>query len=277
MFGHQSTARLHCMIAVFVTIFGLGVATPSFAIDCTKASDPIDKRICGNAGLKSADAAMGQAYAALLKSAPDPEIRAMLVNSQRRWIAARNDRLGGSSDGVAIPLDEIRRAMVERTSRLTDRSDKGLVAQAETQRRFLAKYTRGAFSGFDTSCEFIPNDSEQKSFSYQCTGVIHVQNKERLCSLSTEFASWSLYTYHAVSTVAADQAKPAAICSDQSGDICGDSKKIEWEPATNPDQHFPRLKRDFPKLDAEANWPLEETDAIWFDQCLSSPTYPPAQ
>ncbi len=54
----------------------------------------IDKKICDNASLKAADAAIGQAYAALLKETPDPEIRAMPVSSQRRWIAARNDVLG---------------------------------------------------------------------------------------------------------------------------------------------------------------------------------------
>lgn len=251
----------------------LGASMPALAIDCTKANDHVDKAICGNAGLKAADATMGSAYTALLKTAPDAEIRAMLVSSQRRWVAARNEWL--SSDDTSFPIAQLRKAMVDRTALLTDRSDKGFVAHAEAQRRFLAKFTGGAFSGFDTSCEFIPNDSGQTSFSYQCNGAIHVQNKERLCSLSTEFASWSLYMYHAVSTVAADQAKPVAFCGDQSGDICGESKKGEWESAPKPDQHFPVLKTGFPKLDAEANWPLDEADETWFGQCLTSPTYPP--
>ncbi len=251
----------------------LGTSMPALAIDCTKANDHVDKAICGNAGLKAADAAMGSAYTALLKTAPDAEIRAMLVSSQRRWVAARNEWL--SSDDTSFPIAQLRKAMVDRTALLTDRSDKGFVAHAEAQRRFLAKFTGGAFSGFDTSCEFIPNDSGQTSFSYQCNGAIHVQNKERLCSLSTEFASWSLYMYHAVSTVAADQAKPVAFCGDQSGDICGEGKKGEWESAPKPDQHFPVLKAGFPKLDAEANWPLDEADETWFGQCLTSPIYPP--
>lgn len=57
------------------------------------AGGPIEKKICDNVSIKAADAAMGQAYAALPKDAPDPEIRVMLANSQRRWIAARNDGL----------------------------------------------------------------------------------------------------------------------------------------------------------------------------------------
>jgi len=67
-----------------------------------------------------ADAAMGQAYAALPKEAPDPEIRAMLASSQRRWTAACNDGLGWRCH----PVGEINRAMVERPAKLSDRSDK---------------------------------------------------------------------------------------------------------------------------------------------------------
>lgn len=277
MSGQQSTARIRLIIAGLTTIFGLALATPSWAIDCTKASEAIDKKICGNAGLKAADAAMGQAYAALIKTAPDPEIRAMLVNSQRRWIAARNDRLGSNTAGPAIPIAEIRRAMVERTVRLNDRSDKGFVARAQGQRRFLGKYTGGTFAGFDTRCEFIPNDRDQSSYSYQCYGAVHVRNKDRLCSLSTEWATWSLYQYYAVSTIEGDKAKASALCSDQSGDICNDSQKTAWVRDPGADQNFPPLKADFPKLDAEGAWPIETSDATWFDQCLTSPTYPPVQ
>jgi len=277
MLGHQSTVKIRLTIAGLMTFLGLGIATPAWAIDCTKASDPIDKKICGNAGLKAADTAMGQAYAALLKTAPDPEVHAMLVNSQRRWIVARNEGLGSGSDGAAIPVREIRRAMAARTARLSDRSDEGLVAQALEQRRFLAKYTGGTFAGFDTRCEFIPNDKDQSSYAYQCYGAMHVRNKDRLCSLSTEWATWSLYEYHAVSTIEGDKITGSALCSDQSGDICGNSQKTGWTRDPGTDQHIPALKTDFPKLDVEGAWPLEESDATWFDQCLTSPTYPPAQ
>jgi uncharacterized protein YecT (DUF1311 family) len=64
-------------------------ATPQDERAALPCWQPLDKKICDEV----ADAAMGQAYAALPKEAPDPEIRAMLANSQRRWIAARNDGL----------------------------------------------------------------------------------------------------------------------------------------------------------------------------------------
>ncbi|NTJ61823.1 DUF1311 domain-containing protein [Agrobacterium rhizogenes] len=277
MCRHQSRAKIRLTIAGLLAILGVSVATPSWAIDCTKASDPIDKRICGNTSLKAADAAMGQVYAALLKSAPDPEIRSMLVNSQRRWIAARNEGLNTGSDGSAMPAGKLRQAITERTAQLKDQSEKGLIMQAQAQRRFLAKYSGGAFAGFDTSCEFIPNDRDGSSYSYQCSGAMHVQNKDRLCSVSTEWASWSLYEYHAVSTIEGNIAKPAALCSDQSGDICGGGKDVTWTLNPDADQHFPSPKTGFAKLDVEGIWPLETTDTAWFDQCLTSPTYPPAQ
>lgn len=268
--------RKQSLLAMICLTMIISTGMPAWAIDCTKASDPIDKRICGNASLKAADAAMGQAYSALLKIAPDAEVRSMLVNSQRRWITARDEWFRSNPGKTPSPVSELRKAITDRTAGLADRSDKGFVSQAEAQRRLFTKYTGGAFSGFNTSCEFIPNDSEQTSFSYQCTGAIHVQNKDRVCSLSTEFATWSLYEYHAVSTIAGEQAKPVAFCGDQSGDVCENGKGGGWDLSPDAD-HFPTLKKDLPKLDAEASWPLDETDATWFDQCLTSPTYPPVQ
>ncbi len=272
--SHQ--LRKHSRFATICLMMVFGTSMPARAIDCTKASDAIDKRICGDAGLKAADAAMGQAYSALLKSAPDAEVRSMLVNSQRRWVAARNEWFSSNPGDHPLSVRELRKAITDRTSGLADRSDKGFVAQAEAQRRFLTKYTGGAFSGFDVSCEFIPDDNKQKSFSYQCTGAVHVRNGDRVCSLSAEFASWALYQYYGVSTIAAEQAKPAAFCGDQSGDICESGKNGKWDLDPDPN-HFPVPKRDLPKLDAEIDWPLAESDATWFDRCLASPTYPPAQ
>jgi len=275
--GHKSTTRLQLAVAGLVAILGLGTTTPAWAIDCAKASDPIDKKICGNAGLKAADAAMGQAYGALVKTAPDPEIRTMLINSQRRWIAARNDWLGNGSGDAAVPAGEIRRAMIARSARLGDRSEKGLIAQAQAQRHLLEKYTGGAFAGFNTSCEFIPDDREQKHYSYECSGVMHVQNKDRVCSSSAEWASWSIYMYYGVSTVEGDKVTPVALCSDQSGNVCSNGQENGWTREAATDQHFPLPQTSVPTLDAENTTPLETTDASWFDQCLTSPIYPPAQ
>ncbi|WP_267553786.1 lysozyme inhibitor LprI family protein [Rhizobium rhizogenes] len=281
MFANRSKAKLNRVMMVLLTLLAIGAATPAWAIDCSKATDPIDVRICGNASLKAADAAMGQAYSALLKTAPDADVRAMLISSQRRWIAARNATLGNDSQGKPLPVSELRKAITDRTSRLNDRSDKGFVAEAAAQRRFLAKYSGGTFSGFDAGCEFIPNDKSMTSFSYQCYGAMHVQNKDRLCSAQTEWATWSLYEYYGVSTVQGASAKLSAVCSDQSGDICaaGNDKGEDssWKLNPEKDEHFSSANPNLPKLDVEGLWPLEDADATWFDQCLTSPAYPPAQ
>jgi uncharacterized protein len=279
MLTNRARTSLRALMIGVMAVFGLGVATPAWAIDCSKASDPIDKRICGNASLKAADAAMGRAYGALIKTAPDTEIRSMLVGSQRRWIGARNEGLNTDSQGAPRPIGELRKAIEERTKRLNDHSDKGLVAQAEAQRRFLTKYTGGDFSGFDTSCEFIPNDRDQTSFSYQCFGTMHVQNKLRVCSANTEWATWSLAEYYGVSTVEGGTAKSVASCSDQSGNICEKGKDTatdsDWSLNPGKDVQVPAPQTGLPKLDVEGIWPLEATDATWFDQCLTSPAYPP--
>lgn len=82
-------ARLLCLA-------GLGaLSAPAWAIDCHKAGTPAEKLICSDRGAVAADAELNRAYAALLKQAPDAQIRAMLVDSQRRWIEARNMRLEG--------------------------------------------------------------------------------------------------------------------------------------------------------------------------------------
>ncbi|TNC15231.1 DUF1311 domain-containing protein [Methylobacterium terricola] len=59
-----------------------------------RASSHVDHTICDGPRLLKADAAMGKAYTALLEIVPKPSIYAMLVASQKRWIAARDTQFG---------------------------------------------------------------------------------------------------------------------------------------------------------------------------------------
>ena len=78
----------------FLILAGLtAAAAPALAIDCGKASSPVEKLICSSREAKAEDAGLNRAYAALMKQAPDDEIRAMLKDSQRRWLAARDGKL----------------------------------------------------------------------------------------------------------------------------------------------------------------------------------------
>ncbi|MBB1174960.1 DUF1311 domain-containing protein, partial [Klebsiella pneumoniae] len=85
-------ARLLCLV-------GLGVlAAPALAINCQKASTVPEKLICSDRKAVAADGELNRAYAAVLKQAPDEEIHKMLVDSQRRWLKARDQVLDGLTD-----------------------------------------------------------------------------------------------------------------------------------------------------------------------------------
>lgn len=72
-------------------LFVLFQSSAAFALDCTKASSPVDKLICATPSLKQADEAMGQAYFKLLRETDNPDYHEALIRSQRRWLKARAD------------------------------------------------------------------------------------------------------------------------------------------------------------------------------------------
>lgn len=266
-------APLPFALSWMALILALFASPPAWAINCARAANPVEKRICSSASLRAADAAMGRAYTALLAAAPDREIRAMLVRSQRRWVAARNDGLASDFDDAPLPIETLRDAILDRTQQLEDRSGKGLIAEAEAQRRFLAKYTGGPFTGTDTNCFFAPNAPESKTYSYVCTGALHVQNGSRVCSIGQDWATWRLYTHYGVSKVADGEAAPVAFCDDHKGDCSGSGfGKSGWGSAAAAGDNFPSPATGLPKLDAEGVWPLFDSDITWFNTCLTSPT-----
>jgi uncharacterized protein len=70
---------------------------PSF--DCAKAASPIEKAICGDAGLAKADREMATAYAEL-QMRLDPPARQDLAADQEYWIVGRNRDCPGSALGL---------------------------------------------------------------------------------------------------------------------------------------------------------------------------------
>lgn len=64
--------------------------TPAQAFDCAKAQRQVERTICANAELKKADDDMGAAYTAL-KARLDAVQAAQLLQSQRLWLASRED------------------------------------------------------------------------------------------------------------------------------------------------------------------------------------------
>ncbi|WP_244139908.1 lysozyme inhibitor LprI family protein [Burkholderia stabilis] len=261
-----------------IFMFGVGLAMPGFAMDCAKAAQPIEKRICANPGLRAADARMNSAYSGVLKAAPDAAIRDMLVRSQRRWIAARNNRLSADYDGHPLAVDEVRKAIDRRTAMLADQSGKGLVARALAERQWLAKYTGGPLTGFDANCDFIPDDASGAHVSYACFGAVHVQHQARVCSQSEDWATGAVYQYRSVSTTDGGKVRPVAFCEAQAhGHACDNGgAQSGWmrAGASGDDNRAPAPATGLPQLDAEM-WPIGDgDDAVWFERCLKASSYP---
>ncbi|WP_395023283.1 lysozyme inhibitor LprI family protein [Dongia sp.] len=253
---------------------GLCLATPAAAIDCTKAGNAVEKRICASGELKQADASLNRAYAALLRAAPDAEIRAMIVTSQRRWIKARDHDLESNLEGQPLSIAIVRDAIGSRAADLRDRSKTGLIAQALAQRRYLGQFPRGAFSGFASDCGFFPADRNQESFTYSCMGMVSVQNGDRLCAMSEDWATYAIYTHYGMSRIAAGRASPAAYCDPQSATGCGDGESGWQAVGAELPKNFPVLGNGVDKLDAENGLLLDDDNRAWFTSCLTKPGFP---
>ncbi|WP_244114790.1 lysozyme inhibitor LprI family protein [Burkholderia cepacia] len=274
-----STVRLAGLASVFMC--GVGLALPALALDCTKAAQPVEKRICTSPALRAADARMNSAYAGALKVAPDAAIRDMLVRSQRRWIAARNNRLDADYDGHLLAVNEVRKAIDRRSAELADQSGKGLIARALAERQWLAKFTGGPLSGFDGNCDFIPDDASGAHVSYACFGAVHVQNRTRICSQSEDWATGAVYQYRSVSAADGGRARPVAFCEAQAhGRACDNAgAQSGWMRAgvSGDDKRAPAPAIGLPQLDAEM-WPIGDgDDAVWFERCLTASVFPDAR
>ncbi|NTX48336.1 DUF1311 domain-containing protein [Burkholderia cepacia] len=274
-----STVRLAGLASVFMC--GVGLALPALALDCTKAAQPVEKRICTSPALRAADARMNSAYAGALKVAPDAAIRDMLVRSQRRWIAARNNRLDADYDGHPLAVNEVRKAIDRRSAELADQSGKGLIARALAERQWLAKFTGGPLTGFDGNCDFIPDDASGAHVSYACFGAVHVQNRARICSQSEDWATGAVYQYRSVSAADGGRARPVAFCEAQAhGRACDNAgAQSGWMRAgvSGDDKRASAPAIGLPQLDAEM-WPIGDgDDAVWFERCLTASVFPDAR
>ena len=79
--------RKSLSFAPLLLVFG---GEPAVAFDCTKAQSPVEKAICADAKLKTADDAMAAAYQGLRDSLTGPDRKA-LGASQGKWVKSRED------------------------------------------------------------------------------------------------------------------------------------------------------------------------------------------
>jgi hypothetical protein len=242
--------------------------------------------ICADTRLKQADAAMGVAYAHLLKATDDSEIRAMLVTSQRRWLAQRDAELGqldqdqdaNNADRRQIVLDAIK----SRTQYLSEPSQQDsklprLVSVALGQRKFASQFTGGPFAGFDTSCDFLPGSG---TYSYGCFATHSYQNKTRVCSVREDWASGSVSETRMVADIANGRARTVATCSIGGGDADGvcpganaDGAPGRWKTQGIPPDTASMAPpaHPQPQLDADIG---PDTDDPWLHACLTDTGYP---
>ncbi|CAB3678109.1 MAG: lysozyme inhibitor LprI family protein [Achromobacter pulmonis] len=266
-------ARLLCLVGVGA------LSAPVWAIDCHKAGNPAEKLICSDRAAVAADAELNRAYAALLKQAPDAEIRKMLVESQRRWIEARDMRLEGLvSDAESLPDDKTPGAVAAdliraRAGELRERS-KGdniprLIRTALKQREFRGQFTGGPYSGYEVSCDVLPPDYKY----YACFATRHYQNNERVCSAQEYWATGSVYAQRYVAKVVDNKPVPVASCSYNGDDAaCPGSIADDARWNTGPKVHAPTYSsKPLPQVDGEVD---DSDDYGWIKACLTDGNFP---
>lgn len=252
----MSRLSLTAIAAAVLAVFAQ--PTMAHAINCSKATSTIDRMICSDTQLRSADAALNAAYSKTLKAAGDEQIRTMLVASQKRWLGQRDEQLGHLDEyGDDAPDAETWREIVlkainERTSDLARSSDVDpklpqLVAAAQEQRRVAARFTGGPFAGFNTSCDFLPTGGGS-SYSYGCFGQRRFQNRDKVCTVAQDWASGSVSDTRSEGKV-----------------VNGKLRTVE----ADDDEEAPAAP--LPALDAEADF---EIDTQWLSACLTGNDVP---
>ena len=113
------------------------LASPlAHAIDCARASTPVEQTICGNAELKAYDSYLGEAYARL-KSDYTAETFAAIQRSQRRWLEQR-DRACGTDVACLIRETQARTATLVQMARSTNEAPTAPVARAPVPCRSIS-------------------------------------------------------------------------------------------------------------------------------------------
>ncbi|KQQ55594.1 hypothetical protein ASF84_09635 [Pseudomonas sp. Leaf127] len=275
-------------VAIFLLAF---MSQPALArpMDCARASAAIEHLICADSRLVTADAAMASAYASILRRTDDPEIRSVLLASQRRWMAARDQNFEALRDGIDPRTGEpytpqarshiVLKAIEARTRQLGRIADQAsarpeLIQRAIDQRAFDAGFTGGRFAGSSVACEFVP---QADAYAYGCFGTRFHQNNNRICSVSQDWASGDLYQTRAVAEVIDGKPKLIATCRPGIQD-CAEGSPGWSTRSGDPDADTQRLydqvdKTPLARLDVELDDP-QEFDDPWLTQCLTAPGFP---
>ena len=272
----------------FLVALGLLLITqalPAAALDCAKATQPVEKMLCSTAKLKKADDDMSAAYFKLLRETRDQEFHEALIRSQRRWLEARllGPQRFGAAEGDKTDDREI---LLQWTRERLDFLTNGRPIRAmEDQRKIAAKDSGGRFAGYDAGCSFFP--PPYGNWSYTCVSTLHRQHHERICSVVQSWASGHLTDIRLVSVVKDGEPKPVASCSigyASTDTLCPDPALDDTDKARARWKMKPDVTAELGLLPGTGKiWKYDpdltslQYEQPWMNECLFTPVFPPPE
>jgi uncharacterized protein YecT (DUF1311 family) len=261
---------------------------PVYALDCTKASLPLEKLFCATPELKRADEAMSAAYFKLLRETADPDFHEALIRSQRRWVEVRShgvDRFGAAADDPNAQTDD-RKVLLQMTrDRLTFLQTAEPIRRMKERQKIVSKDGGGPFAGYQPAdCFFVP--PPYGDWNYLCMGTTHRQH-DRICSLTISWATGRTYEYRFVSVLKNGKPEPVASCTAYFVDMGERCPEPDDDDETKALSHWninPKPSGDYlPAPRAGDLWKYDPdiepdlTGQPWMNDCLTASTYPPPE
>jgi uncharacterized protein YecT (DUF1311 family) len=165
---------------VAVGFLAVAQPAPAGALDCAKASLPVEKLLCATPALRKADDDMSAAYFKLLRETRDPEFHEALIRSQQRWLEQRllGPQRFGLAEGDKTDDREVLLAMTR--GRLDFLKSGRAIRIMEEQRRIAAKDSSGPFAGYRAYCHFLP--PPYGDWGYGCWSTVYRRHRDRICS-----------------------------------------------------------------------------------------------
>ena len=116
------------------------------ALDCRKASLPVEKLFCASTELNNADEAMSAAYFKLLRETVDPDFHAALIRSQRRWLELRSQGVDRFRAAECDRSDDRQVLLTMTRDRLTFLQTAAPIRTMEQQQKIAARDGGGPFN-----------------------------------------------------------------------------------------------------------------------------------
>ena len=264
-----------------LALSALVVAHSAYALDCTKASSPVDKMICATPDLKKADEDMSATYFKLLRATTDPDFHEALIRSQRKWLKERS--LGPQRYGLAEnDKTDDREVLLEMTRDRVKFLQGPAIRNMENQRKIASEDGGGAFAGYSSTCTLMP--PPYGNWTYECGGGVTRQHGDRICSLGQEWASGHMTDYRLLSVIKDGKPHPVASCSTGYASTTEQCPEPDDPPEFKAIAHWNTTpdpaNEDLPIPGADKLWKYDPdldqdlTDQPWMHDCLFAPNFP---